>query len=243
MLGATTLGNLNTDAYSEQNLGLAFWRIIVAAGILAFILGVFNVAATFVFSDTDNGVTARQVRHKGAVAVDAASSPARKYNIGYPQKAESFYTTSSSSGRGQNAQNPPPNYNTSPPRTTAPNFSKGGLPMTSQTSLVEHHNYDTEAQSARRSHRFSRFDPRNIISANLWGRDGSKTQQHAPPASSYYGDDDADRAREADADAPPVPCANPAERYKHLVPHFANVNDVDVQRPDSSYHPARQYSA
>lgn len=45
VLGVGLLGNLNTEATSEESLGLAFWRIILSAGILAMIMSVVNVVS------------------------------------------------------------------------------------------------------------------------------------------------------------------------------------------------------
>ncbi|TKA63509.1 hypothetical protein B0A49_04536 [Cryomyces minteri] len=69
VLGLNILGNLNKDAVSQKDLGLAFWRIVIGSGIVVFILGFFNILASYVFRDSSLRVTARQVRAKGAVAV------------------------------------------------------------------------------------------------------------------------------------------------------------------------------
>lgn len=45
MLGLDVLGNLNKEAESRKNLGLGFWRIVIGAGILIFILGFINLIA------------------------------------------------------------------------------------------------------------------------------------------------------------------------------------------------------
>jgi hypothetical protein len=68
-LGNNILGNLNKEATSQESLGLAFWRLVIGAGIVIFILGWVNVIATYVFRDSYIGVTARQVRSRGAVAI------------------------------------------------------------------------------------------------------------------------------------------------------------------------------
>lgn len=39
------LGDLNTNATSQESLGMAFWRIVLSAGILAMIMSVINVIA------------------------------------------------------------------------------------------------------------------------------------------------------------------------------------------------------
>ncbi|KAB8228481.1 hypothetical protein ETB97_002283 [Aspergillus alliaceus] len=68
ILGVSMLGNLNTEATSQESLGLSFWQIVLSAGILAMIMSVINLAASFIFADSDIGVTARHVRMDGAVA-------------------------------------------------------------------------------------------------------------------------------------------------------------------------------
>lgn len=45
ILGVAVLGNLNTAAMSQKSLGLAFWRIVISAGILAMVMSVINVLA------------------------------------------------------------------------------------------------------------------------------------------------------------------------------------------------------
>ncbi|PWY86290.1 hypothetical protein BO70DRAFT_378902 [Aspergillus heteromorphus CBS 117.55] len=84
MLGVGVLGDLNTKATSQDALGLAFWRIVLSAGILAMIMSVVNVAASFVFADSDLGVSARHVRVYGAVApqkVMTRSSSQRTFQL------------------------------------------------------------------------------------------------------------------------------------------------------------------
>ncbi|KAJ5176395.1 uncharacterized protein N7482_002272 [Penicillium canariense] len=68
ILGVAMLGNLNTEAMSQKTLGLAFWRIVISAGILAMVMSVVNILATFIFTDRSRGVSARHVRQYGAVA-------------------------------------------------------------------------------------------------------------------------------------------------------------------------------
>ncbi|KAI6838417.1 hypothetical protein KC332_g5352 [Hortaea werneckii] len=68
-LGVDVLANLNKQPTSQEALGLPFWRIVVASGIIAFVLGFINLVASYVFCDRAQGITARQVRAKGAVAI------------------------------------------------------------------------------------------------------------------------------------------------------------------------------
>ncbi|KAJ5745495.1 hypothetical protein N7520_010677 [Penicillium odoratum] len=66
ILGVATLGNLNT--MSQKSLGLAFWRIVISAGVLAMVMSVFNLLTTFIFTNREAGVSARHIRAYGAVA-------------------------------------------------------------------------------------------------------------------------------------------------------------------------------
>jgi len=66
MLGCHMLGNLNKVATSQENLGLPFWRAVVAGGILGLTLGVLNIIAHFVFRFSKKGITSRQIRAHGA---------------------------------------------------------------------------------------------------------------------------------------------------------------------------------
>ncbi|GLI78627.1 hypothetical protein PoHVEF18_006947 [Penicillium ochrochloron] len=68
ILGVAVLGNLNTEAMSQQSLGLAFWRIIISAGILAMVVSLVNILATLIFTNRTQGLSARHVRQYGAVA-------------------------------------------------------------------------------------------------------------------------------------------------------------------------------
>lgn len=93
ILGVATLGNLNTKAMTQEAIGMNFWQIIVSAGVLAMIISVVNVLAvstdikplirpmlthfsrqSYIFSDPETGVSARQVRVDGAVAPQKAMS-------------------------------------------------------------------------------------------------------------------------------------------------------------------------
>lgn len=83
ILGVNILGNLNKPATTQESLGLAVWRIVISSGIVVFILGFFNLIAvsppipfishtslifdqSYLFRDRHKGITARQVRAKGA---------------------------------------------------------------------------------------------------------------------------------------------------------------------------------
>lgn len=43
LLGNAILGNLNKEATSQESLGLAFWRIVIASGIVVIVMGFVNI--------------------------------------------------------------------------------------------------------------------------------------------------------------------------------------------------------
>jgi hypothetical protein len=44
-LGNNILGNMNKEATSQKSLGLPFWRLVIASGIVVFIFGFVNIVA------------------------------------------------------------------------------------------------------------------------------------------------------------------------------------------------------
>lgn len=45
VLGINIMGNLNKPSGSQEALGTPFWRVVIASGILIFILGWINLLA------------------------------------------------------------------------------------------------------------------------------------------------------------------------------------------------------
>ncbi|KAJ5368659.1 uncharacterized protein N7496_008419 [Penicillium cataractarum] len=91
ILGVSILGNLNSKAMSQDNLGLAFWRIIISAGILAMVVSLVNVLATLIFTNHTQGLSARHVRQYGAVApqkVVSRASSNRSFQASLNMKRE-----------------------------------------------------------------------------------------------------------------------------------------------------------
>lgn len=124
ILGVAVLGNLNTEAMSQESLGLAFWRIIISAGILAMVVSLVNILAvsqihkppsstkaytnhhqTFIFTDRTQGLSARHVRQYGAVApqkVVSRASSSRSFQPSLNMKREDslpIYTPQSATKR------------------------------------------------------------------------------------------------------------------------------------------------
>ncbi|KAF2273247.1 uncharacterized protein EI97DRAFT_165587 [Westerdykella ornata] len=69
VLGLNMLGNMNKEATSQESLGLPFWRLLVASGILAIVIGFFNVVASYIFRNKARQITARRVRSHGAISL------------------------------------------------------------------------------------------------------------------------------------------------------------------------------
>lgn len=45
VLGVNMLANLNKERASQEALGLSFWRVVIASGIIVFVLGFINLVA------------------------------------------------------------------------------------------------------------------------------------------------------------------------------------------------------
>ncbi|KAF4342975.1 hypothetical protein FBEOM_3065 [Fusarium beomiforme] len=77
-IGANLLGKLNMVQYGYKDLGLPFWRLIVAAGILTLTFGVINLICTLIFHG--GNVNARKIRANGSLAADEESFGKPKSN-------------------------------------------------------------------------------------------------------------------------------------------------------------------
>lgn len=117
-LGLNTLGHLNKQATSQDSLGLPFWRVVIASGILVFILGFVNLAAvrlvppqptcpaqltplqSYVFRDHAQGITARQVRAHGASVHKSPMTHSSPPSA--PELAQSSITTPTTASKRSN---------------------------------------------------------------------------------------------------------------------------------------------
>ncbi|KAL5114296.1 hypothetical protein ACEQ8H_007816 [Pleosporales sp. CAS-2024a] len=79
-IGLNMLGNMNKQATSQDSLGMPFWRLLVASGILCIVIGFFNVVASFVFRDKARHITARAVRARGAMTLSEAEDTESQYD-------------------------------------------------------------------------------------------------------------------------------------------------------------------
>jgi hypothetical protein len=90
VLGINMLGNLNKPATSKKSLGMAFWRIVIASGIVIFILGWVNLIASYLFRDRSAGITARQVRSHGAIAAQHSPKTSGTGTPTAPELAQTY---------------------------------------------------------------------------------------------------------------------------------------------------------
>ncbi|RXG49468.1 hypothetical protein VDGE_06769 [Verticillium dahliae] len=74
VMGCHILGNLNRRSVTSKNMGPHLWRLVLAAGILSITFGFFNIVSSLVFRDSDNGITARNIRSDGAIATSSTKN-------------------------------------------------------------------------------------------------------------------------------------------------------------------------
>jgi len=102
ILGVSILGNLNKEATSQESLGLAFWRIVIASGVIVIVVGAANIVLSYVFREKRSGVTARHVRAHGAVAQEvvtrnsSSSSSYKSLHLGRKDSLPTYHSRSSS---------------------------------------------------------------------------------------------------------------------------------------------------
>lgn len=83
ILGCNLLGNLNKPATSQEAIGMPFWSVIIAGGILGLVLGVLNFIAHYAFRINKKGITSRQIRAHGAkVLLDDLPKSVRSNSTG-----------------------------------------------------------------------------------------------------------------------------------------------------------------
>jgi len=67
-IGCFLIGKTGHPPYDQESMGLPMWRLVMAAGILCLTFGFTNWAASAVFRDSTNGITARMIRSDGNLA-------------------------------------------------------------------------------------------------------------------------------------------------------------------------------
>jgi hypothetical protein len=116
VVGLNMLGNMNKEATSQKSLTLPFWRLLVASGILAVVIGFFNIAASFIFRDKSRRITARMVRSRGAMTLHEDLETQSQYDPKHKAFTISTQHTGSTSSRTNinNGGTPPMRMGTPP---------------------------------------------------------------------------------------------------------------------------------
>ncbi|KAF9693476.1 hypothetical protein EKO04_008166 [Ascochyta lentis] len=183
ILGLNMLGNMNKEATSQKTLTLPFWRLLVASGILAIVIGFFNVIASYVFCDRSRGITARRVRSRGAMTLSEADAESQHYDYDPKHKAFTISThhTGSSSSRSHFGNSPPMRNGTPPMRMGTPPA------MGAPTPRVDCGSPQVEAQQ-QNPNRLSQF-AFSPISAFKSVRGSFLPSYHStsPPKPSFFG--------------------------------------------------------
>jgi hypothetical protein len=143
VIGLNMLGNMNKEATSQKSLGLPFWRLLLASGILSIVIGFFNIVAvrtllprreqysnlaqSFVFRDKSRKITSRMVRSRGAMTLQEDMEVGSHYDPKHKAFTISTHHTGSSSSRTNiNGGSPPMRMGTPPvdcgsPQVPSPN--------------------------------------------------------------------------------------------------------------------------
>ncbi|RMZ92466.1 hypothetical protein DV736_g276, partial [Chaetothyriales sp. CBS 134916] len=140
-LGNSILGQLNKEATSQKSLGLPFWRIVIAAGVIVLVMGFVNIFASYIFRDTKTHLTARQVRSHGAVAFHKADVEAdprtpnpnrrtryRSFFLGQKRTSLPSYYSHSRSNTGEKGyyiSSPIQNHSPRSPGAASSKYSQG----------------------------------------------------------------------------------------------------------------------
>ncbi|KAI4629170.1 uncharacterized protein J4E87_003431 [Alternaria ethzedia] len=115
IVGLNMLGNMNKEATSQESLTLPFWRLLVASGILAIVIGFFNIVASFVFRDKSRRITARMVRSRGAMTLHEDAETQSQYDPKHKAFTITTHHTGSTSSRSAFNNSPPPMRTGTPP--------------------------------------------------------------------------------------------------------------------------------
>ncbi|EMD68377.1 hypothetical protein GGP41_003409 [Bipolaris sorokiniana] len=114
IIGMNLLGNMNKEATSQKSLTMPFWRLLVASGVLSFVIGLFNIIASFIFRDKSRKITARMVRSRGAMTLhEDLETQSQWTGSNYESKLKPF--TLSSHQTGSTSSRTPPMRMPTPP--------------------------------------------------------------------------------------------------------------------------------
>ncbi|PSN63973.1 hypothetical protein BS50DRAFT_94084 [Corynespora cassiicola Philippines] len=236
VLGLNLLGNMNKEATSQDSLGMPFWRLLVASGILAIVIGFFNVIASYVFRDGKRGITSRNLRSDGAIALtktpdDIEADPKlRAFTI-------STHHTGGSSYRSASFRNGSP-----PMRTQSPLVRPGTPP-------IDMGSPQPAASPEKHSH-FSQFDfspmrafksARESFLPSYHSTSPQKSNHHRRSSSMYSRSTSGESKRfnfwrrNRDSDIPDVPRVPEISGPLNVNPQFAH-----LIKPDAARHPSQR---
>lgn len=80
MIGCNILGKLNNSKTQPGDIGLPWWRLVLASGILNLVFGFLNIVATFALHDWLGGQNVRVIRTIGAAKVDSTKEGSLPYS-------------------------------------------------------------------------------------------------------------------------------------------------------------------
>ncbi|CAM1509383.1 Fc.00g031220.m01.CDS01 [Cosmosporella sp. VM-42] len=174
LIGCNILGKLNQPHNSPDEIGLPFWRLVLASGILSITFGLVNIICSFIFRDGANGINARNVRSEGSLAKSTKGS--------FPSNDD--YSVRSNSLRNEKTK--------SKFRSMFWKKESGGKPSEkpSISAPIQTHNahYDVERDAGSDDDWDRDHDRRSPIVPELKRPDTALHPMHAPRTarSSYY---------------------------------------------------------
>ncbi|KAF4971720.1 hypothetical protein FSARC_1519 [Fusarium sarcochroum] len=151
LIGSNILGRLHQPYNAPDKLGLPFWRLIVASGILTITSGVLNITCSLIFRDGANNINARMVRADGSLArsmdEESLGKPQSNYTASFnEEKPKKTFMSLFWKKKGETAsQAPRPHI--SQPITHDHDIERNAMPHYDHDPAV----YDNDSDLDRRS--------------------------------------------------------------------------------------------
>jgi hypothetical protein len=257
-IGLNMLGNMNKAATSQESLGMPFWRLLVASGILCIVIGFFNIVAvslpmklpltvidsnitqSFVFRDTSRRITARSVRSRGAMTLSEVDTESQ-YDPKHKAFTISTHHTGSSSSRSNMNGTPPMRMGTPPVDCGSPQVPSPTHPTDNNPNRLSQFNFSpfNAIRNARQSflpsyHSAAATSPNKSSWPNRRPASSiySRTTSGEPSKKRFW-----QRKQEEDEEIPRVPeisyPLNVNPQFAHLVrPNLAHHPSVRRQEGD-----------
>lgn len=149
-LGITIFSELSHREARQAKLGMPFWRLTLAAGILMTIMSVINILCSYIFRDNRAGVTARMVRAHGAAA---ASKQQTMYDVEsnvdspHPNRATRYREFFLGKSKKNDRRTSLPSYESTPKRGM--NISSPISPASSKYSQYPRSNGPVSPEAAK----------------------------------------------------------------------------------------------